>query len=137
MNPALHSSDRMDWETPPDFFEELHREFGFTLDVCATPENAKVRRYFTPEDDGLAQDWGDNICWCNPPYGRQIGDWIRKAYEESQRAATVVLLIPARTETAYWHDYVMRGEVRFIRGRLKFVGARYNAPFPCAVVIFR
>ena len=131
------SSDRMDWATPPDFYAALDAEFGFTLDVCATPENAKHPVYFTPTEDGLAQDWGGHVCWMNPPYGRQIGKWMAKAYTASQRGATVVCLVPSRTDTRWWHDYAARGEVRFVRGRLRFVGAPAPAPFPSAVIVFR
>ena len=127
---------RYDWETPPDLFACLDSEFGFDLDVCASSENSKCSRYLTIEDDALAHQWS-GTCWMNPPFGRDIGRWVRKAYEEAQAGATVVCLLPCRTCTGWWHDYVMKGEVRFLRGRLKFVGAPYNAPFPCAIVVFR
>jgi phage N-6-adenine-methyltransferase len=134
---AVWASSATDlWATPQDFFDALHAEFGFDLDVCATPENAKCSRYFTRDDDGLAQPW-TGVCWMNPPYGRGIGAWLRKAWESAQAGATVVCLVPARTDTAWWWDYAMKGEVRFIRGRLKFGGHKTNAPFPCAVVVFR
>jgi phage N-6-adenine-methyltransferase len=106
------------------------------VDVCATPDKAKCERFYSPEIDGLAQEWR-GTCWMNPPYGRVIGQWVKKAFESSRDGATVVCLLPARTDTAWWHDYCQRGEVRFIRGRLKFVGATANAPFPSAVVVFR
>jgi phage N-6-adenine-methyltransferase len=125
-----------DWETPPAFFAELDAEFGFTLDACATAATAKCGAFFTPADDALLRSW-DGVVWMNPPYGRQISAWVEKAFTEAVRGATVVCLLPARTSTAWWHDYCMRGEVRFIRGRLKFVGAPSAAPFPSAVVIFR
>ena len=130
-----------DWETPPEIFEPLAREFGFTLDVAAEPHNAKCDAFITPDDDGLVSDWGANVCWCNPPYGADIRRWIRKAWLSSKYGATVVMLIPARTDTAWWHDYAMRGDIRFLRGRITFyrsgqpVGT--NAPFASAVVIFR
>jgi phage N-6-adenine-methyltransferase len=127
---------REDWETPPDFFAALDAEFGFTLDVCATAANAKCAKYFTAEEDGLSQDWGANVCWMNPPYGARISRWMAKAYDASLRDATVVCLVPARTDTRWWHEYAERGERRFVRGRIRFVGARFNAPFPCAVVVF-
>lgn len=137
INSSLFSSASMEWETPQEFFDRLDAEFHFDLDVCATAENAKCARYFTPEEDGLAQEWG-GTCFMNPPYGREIGKWVRKAYEEAQKGATVVCLLPARTDTAWWHDYVMRAvEIRFIRGRLRFGGAANGAPFPSAVVVFR
>lgn len=136
MNAGLFTSKTDLWATPPAFFAELDKEFGFDVDVCAIPENAKCERFYSPEDDGLNQAW-EGTCYMNPPYGRQIGKWIRKAYEESQKGATVVCLIPARTDTAYWHDYVMKGEIRFIRGRLYFGDGTGPAPFPSAVVVFR
>ena len=134
---ACLSSEKMDWETPQEFFDNLNNEFGFTLDVCATPDNAKCHAYFTEQDNGLLFEWSGEKCWMNPPYGREIGKWMRKAYEESQKGAIVVCLVPARTDTAWWHDYAVKGEVRFIRGRLKFGGAKNAAPFPSAVVIFK
>lgn len=122
------------WETPQAFFDSLNDEFGFTLDVCALPENAKCQKFFNPVDDGLAQSWAGHVCWMNPPYGREIRAWMKKAYE---CGSLVVCLVPARTDAGWWHEYAMKGEIRFIRGRLKFSGHKYDAPFPCAVVIFR
>jgi phage N-6-adenine-methyltransferase len=139
MNTAVHFSSATDlWSTPQDFYDKLNEEFHFTLDVCATPENAKCERYFTKEQDGLAQEWR-GVCWMNPPYGREIGKWMKKAAFSSilPYVATVVCLVPARTDTAWWHNYAIHGEVRFIRGRLRFGGAKASAPFPSAVVIFR
>jgi len=134
---AVHFSSATDlWSTPQEFFDSLISEFSFGLDVCALPENAKCRRYFTPEQNGLAQRWR-GICWMNPPYGREIAAWVRKAYESARGGATVVCLLPARTDTAWWHDYCVKGEIRFIRGRLKFGGSKFSAPFPSALVIFR
>ena len=133
----IHFSSATDmWSTPQEFFDQLDSEFGFTLDVCSTHENAKCDQHFTESEDGLSQVW-DGVCWMNPPYGRTIGKWMRKAYESSLTGATVVCLVPARTDTAWWHDYAIRGEVRFLRGRLKFGGSINSAPFPSAVVIFR
>lgn len=131
------SSERMDWATPPALFAALDAEFGFTLDAAALPHNAKCARYFTPADDALAQDWGAGVVWLNPPYGRQIAAFMRKAYEASLAGATVVCLVPARTDTAWWHDVAARGEVRFLRGRVRFEGAAHGAPFPSAIVVFR
>ena len=128
-------NDKMDWETPQDLFEELDDEFHFTLDACALAWNTKHPNYFSPTDDALHSDW-QGVVWMNPPYGREIGKWMRKAYEESQKGTTVVCLVPSRTDTAWWHNYVMKGEIRFIRGRIKFVGAKDGAPFPSAIVIF-
>lgn len=133
-----YSSNRMDWETPIELFEAINREFHFTLDVCALADNAKCPRFFSPEDDGLTRSWGSDICWMNPPYGRVIGLWMKKALTASERGATVVCLVPARTDTAWWHDYAMKAsERRFIRGRVRFVGAKSSAPFPSALVVFR
>lgn len=134
---TVHFSSKTDMhETPREFFEALNSEFRFELDVCATPDNAKVQEYYTSEQDGLKQDW-KGVCWMNPPYGRTIGQWMRKAYESASKGATVVCLIPSRTDTAWWHEYVTKAkEVRFVRGRLKFGNAKNSAPFPSAVVIF-
>ncbi len=126
-----------EWETPPELFARLNGIYGFTLDVCSTDENAKCARHFTQADDGLAQTWAPEVCWMNPPYGRVIGQWMKKAYEESQNGATVVCLVPARTDAGWWHDYAMKGDIEFIRGRLRFSGASINAPFPSAIVVFR
>lgn len=131
-------ADRTDWATPPAFFAGLDKEFRFTLDVAASPHNAKCERYFTREDDGIHQDWSGEICFCNPPYGREIPKWVRKASGEARRGATTVMLIPARVDTSWWHDYIEgKAEVRFVRGRIRFVGAPFSAPFPSAIVIFR
>ena len=120
-----------------DFFNKLNTEFNFTLDPCATAENAKCSKFYTLEDDGLAQDWLNEIVFMNPPYGRQIKHWIKKAFDESLKGAIVVCLVPARTDTQYWHDYCMKAdEVRFIKGRLKF-SDKDAAPFPSAVVVFK
>lgn len=132
----MFSSKDMTWETPQDFFDRLNDEFHFTLDVCATYETAKCKYYYTPEQDGLKQQWG-GICWMNPPYGRETGKWLEKAYKESLNGNTIVCLIPSRTDTKYWHDYCMKAsEIRFVKGRLKFGNATAPAPFPSAVVIF-
>lgn len=137
MNTDLMFSSKTDmWSTPQATFDSLDLEFHFDLDVCALAENAKCARFFTPDVDGLKQIW-NGVCWMNPPYGREIAKWIRKAYQSSKLGATVVCLLPARTDTAAWHDYCMKGEVRFIRGRLKFGGHKNPAPFPSAIVIFR
>jgi phage N-6-adenine-methyltransferase len=136
-----------DWETPPEVFDPLNEEFGFTLDVAASPQNAKCARFLTTDDDGLISDWGSDVCWCNPPYGAEIARWIRKAWLASKYGATVVMLVPARTDTAWWHNYAVRGDVRFLRGRVRFLRAgqqvnsstkdRQCSPFPSAVVVFR
>ena len=126
---------REDWETPQELFEELNREFNFELDVCADESNRKCERYFTKTQNGLAQSWGGVTAWCNPPYGRDIASWVKKAAEES---GTVVMLLPARTDTRWFHEFVWKKtEIRFIKGRLKFGGAKASAPFASMVVIFR
>jgi len=133
----MFSSNDMTWETPQWLFDKLDKEFNFTLDVCALPETAKCKNYYTPQIDGLKQDWEDNICWMNPPYGREVGVWIEKAYKESLKGAIIVCLIPSRTDTKYWHDYCMKAnEIRFVKGRLKFGDSKNSAPFPSAIVIF-
>ena len=140
MNTDLMFSSKTDlWATPQEFFDKLNSEFNFTLDPCATSENAKCSKYYTVKEDGLKQDWGGETVFCNPPYGRAIKDWVKKCYEESGKPdTTVIMLIPARTDTAYFHDYIYHKarEVRFIRGRLKFGNATNSAPFPSMVVVF-
>ena len=131
------SSKTPEWSTPQDLFDKLHRVWEFTLDVCATAENAKVLYFYDKADDGLKQSWKGHVCWMNPPYGREIGKWMRKAFQESLRGAVVVCLVPARTDTVWWHDYAMKGDITFLKGRLKFGGATNSAPFPSAIVIFR
>jgi site-specific DNA-methyltransferase (adenine-specific) len=123
MNTAVMFSSETDlWSTPQDFFDELDKEFNFTLDPCATSENAKCDKYYTVVENGLNQDWQGHTVFCNPPYGKVIKDWVKKCYEESLKPnTTVVMLIPARTDTSYFHDYIYRKarEIRFIRGRRK------------------
>lgn len=135
INSGLFTSTTDLWATPQGFFDEYNHIYQFDLDVCATPENAKCSRYFTKEQDGLKQDW-KGACWMNPPYGREIGNWVKKAYESSLGGALVVCLLPARTDTAWFHDYCAKGNIKFIRGRLKFGGAKNSAPFPSMVVVF-
>ena len=139
INNGLMTSNTELWETPKDFFDKINEEFGFTLDACAMSFNAKLPNYFTPEQDALKQSW-NGIVWMNPPYGRVIKDWMAKAVNEWRNGATVVCLVPARTDTAWWHDYAMLGEIRFLRGRLKFIDENGNsqnsAPFPSALVIY-
>lgn len=152
MNKALFSTGKDLWETPQKFFDELNNEFHFTLDACATAENAKCEKYFTEKDDALIQDWGGNIVFCNPPYSRQGGQdmFVKKAYEESKKPnTTVVMLLPARTDTKRFREYIWlpENEIRFIKGRLSFEingkpmvdknGRPESAPFPSMIVIFR
>jgi phage N-6-adenine-methyltransferase len=136
MNADLMFSSKTDlWATPQDFFDKLNALHRFELDVCATAENAKCNKYYTVADDGLAQQW-QGVCWMNPPYGKDIKAWMKKAYQSSLNGAKVVCLVPARTDTQWWHDYAMKGQIEFIKGRLKFGGHKSSAPFPSAVVVF-
>jgi phage N-6-adenine-methyltransferase len=124
------------WATPGWLFDALHKEFGFTLDPCCDGSNAKCSKFYTPRENGLLRDWGTETVFMNPPYS-DVGDWMRKAYGAAQEGATVVCLVPARTDTQWWHEYVMKGEVRLLRGRLKFGDAENSAPFPSAIAVFR
>lgn len=134
---GMMSSNTPEWATPQSFFDALNREFSFTLDPCSTHENAKCEKHYTKEDDGLSKSWGGESVFCNPPYGRELPKWVKKCYDES-RHADVVMLIPARTDTSYFHDYIYgKAEIRFIRGRLKFNDGKQGAPFPSMVVIYR
>ena len=131
------SSATDQWSTPMAFFRTLDHEFGFVLDPCADADNAKCARYFTLDDDGLGQDWAPGPVFMNPPYGESIGQWVAKAWAEAQRGVLVVGLVPARTDTDWWHRYCIGQEVRFVRGRLKFGRSPNPAPFPSAVVVWR
>lgn len=135
---TVHTSSKtVEWETPQWLFNQLDKEFHFNTDVCATPDKAKCPHFFSPTEDGLRQTWVDQ-CWMNPPYGRPIGKWMQKAYESAASGnATVVCLVPARTDTRWWHEYCSQAEVRFIKGRVKFGTAKAGAPFPSAIVIFK
>ena len=135
--PAVwHRRQSDEWATPRDRFDEWDREFGpFTLDVAATAENAMCEQYFTIQDDGLAREWTGTV-WCNPPYS-SVGRWVEKAYASSLTGTTVVCLVPARTDTRWWHQFAEKGEVRFIKGRLRFSEAKSVAPFPSALLVFR
>ncbi len=135
VNKGLFSSATSEWSTPESFYDDLDAEFGFTVDVCSNQNNFKAPPL--PTFGALLAEWR-GVVWMNPPYGRQIQRWVQKAYESGQSGATVVCLLPSRTDTAWWHDYVMKAdEIRFIRGRLKFSGHKNNAPFPSAIVVFR
>jgi len=135
---TMLSSEDMTWGTPQKFFDELNKEFHFTLDPCATKETAKCKKYFTQKQDGLKQNWNKEIVFCNPPYGKEIGKWVKKASEA--QGGVVVMLIPARTDTKYFHEYIYnKTEIRFLKGRLKFDGKQKrsgSAPFPSMIVIF-
>ena len=134
---VMFSSKGQSWSTPNDFYAKLNLEFGFTLDPCATEEDTKCENYHTSEDDGLAQDWSGNIVFCNPPYDNMKG-WAKKCYEESLKPNTkVILLCPARPDTRYFREYIMKAkEIRFVEGRLKFGESKNPAPFPSMIAVF-
>ena len=141
INEGLYSSASSTWETPPDVFAKLDKEFHFTLDVCASRDNLGLI-YFSPEVNGLAQNWGTSTCFMNPPYGKEINEWVRKAFYASRSGATVVGLLPARTDTMWFHTYVYpHADLVFIKGRLKFwedgKPSKNSAPFPSMVAIWR
>jgi phage N-6-adenine-methyltransferase len=146
----MFSSKSDEWETPQDLFNKLNNEFNFTLDPCATEENHKCNKYYTIKDDGLSKDWSNEIVFVNPPYGRSIGKWVEKSYKESLKGTIVVMLIPSRTDTKWFHDYIYnKAEIRFIKGRLKFVNRLFPtwnkegnyklspAPFPSMIVVYK
>ena len=137
---VMFSSQTDQWATPQDFFDKLNQEFRFSLDPCADAFNHKCERYFTKDDNGLNQDWGGETVFCNPPYGREIGKWVEKCFTEvyCKNCECAVMLIPARTDTQWFHKYINhKAEVRFIKGRLKFGDSKNPAPFPSMVVVFR
>lgn len=139
MTDGLYSSNSQEWATPRWLFDELNNEFHFTLDLCATSENAKCGYFFTKDDDGLSRDWSGQVVFCNPPYGRAIAKWVKKCHDEAKKEGTkVVMLIPARTDTSYFHDYIYHSasEIRFIRGRLRFNDGKGVAPFPSMIVVY-
>ena len=145
----IHVSSKSDeWETPKDLFAKLHKQYNFEIDVCATDENHLCNVYWTKDDDALIQDWSGKVCWMNPPYGKNIGKFMKKAYEESLKGAIVVCLVPSRTDTKWWHDYAMKWSIEFLRGRLRFINRTFPswradgnfkvspAGFPSAIVVF-
>ena len=138
---TMLSSVKMDWETPKDFFNELNKEFDFTLDPCCSINNAKCNKFYTELDDGLLQDWSNERVFVNPPYGRAIKDWVKKCFDERNKADIIVMLIPARTDTLYFHKYIYHiAKIRFIKGRIKFIGNQKgsgSAPFPSMLCIFK
>lgn len=134
---VMFSSEDITWATPQEYFDKVNEEFNFNTDVCATRSNAKCKHFYSPKENGLLQEW-KGTCWMNPPYGKTIKDWIAKASLESKRGVTTVALLPARTDTRWFHDYIYeQHDVRFIKGRLKFSGAKSSAPFPSMLVIFK
>lgn len=136
LNRSLFASGRKEWTTPFQIIEALRTEFPFTLDAAASPENTVGRRFIDIENDALSQTWS-GVVWCNPPYGRRVDRWLAKGAESAEAGATVVFLLPARTDTAWFHEIVLpRAEVRFLRGRLRFGGSSNGAPFPSMLAIF-
>ena len=134
---AMFTSKSCEWETPKDLFKKLDAEFHFTLDPCSTDENAKCTKHYTRDQDGLTQDWTGEIVYCNPPYGRELPKWIKKCYEHFIRGGVAVMLIPARTDTKAFHQYIYgKAELRFIRGRLHYNESKYPAPFASMLVVF-
>ena len=140
MNEVHFSSKSNEWETPKEVFDALNNEFNFTLDPCCTKETAKCDKFYTILENGLKQDWSKDTVFVNPPYGREINNWVEKSYEEYLKGATVVMLIPARTDTKYYHNYIFnKAEVRFLKGRIKFLQngeIGQSAPFPSAIIVF-
>ena len=140
INKGMFTSNKDDWETPQDLFEELNSQFNFNLDAAASKKNAKCKRYFTKKDDALKQEWGNNVIWCNPPYGKQIGKFVEKAYYTWLKfpKSIVVMLLPARTDTKWFHEYIYnKAEIRYIKGRIHFSGSKNGAPFPSMIVIYK
>lgn len=135
------SSKSSEWETPQHIYDTLNKKYKFTLDPCATDKNHKCDKWYTKEQDGLLKDWSGEVCFVNPPYGTELGKWVKKAYNEYLKGATVVMLIPARTDTRYFHDYIYNiAKIEFIKGRISFLqeGKKLNsAPFPSMIVVFK
>ena len=140
-NDLMFSSEDMTWETPMHLFNSMDKEFNFTLDPCCVEKTAKCDKFFTPKENGLIQDWSKDVCFVNPPYGREITHWVEKSYLEHLKGATVVMLIPARTDTKWFHNWIYnKAEIRFIKGRIKFLTngkIKDSAPFPSMIVIFK
>ena len=135
---VMFSSKTPEWATPQDLFDRLNEKYHFNLDSASTDENAKCQNHYTVSDDGLAKSWGGYTVFCNPPYGREIGKWVEKAYNESLKPNTlIVMLLPARTDTKWFHNYCVKGKIEFIKGRLKFGGCKNSAPFPSMIVVFK
>ena len=143
MEEVLFSSKSNEWENPQEFYDELNREFNFTLDPCCQEHNHKCDKYYTVQQDGLSKSWAGETVFCNPPYGRSIGKWVEKCYEEHLKGTVVVMLIPSRTDTTWFHKYILgKAEIRFVKGRMRFINrerpeTRGLAPFPSMVVVYR
>ena len=135
INNSLFSSKNEEWETPQYLFESLDQEFKFTVDVASNDENYKVYKHYTKKEDGLNQNWNNERVWCNPPYGKNIYEWVKKAYLSK---SLVVMLLPARTDTKWFHEYILnKAEIRFLKGRLRFGNSKNSAPFPSMIVIYK
>lgn len=135
---GLMSSNTDEWATPKEFYKELNNEFHFTLDPCANDFNYKCENYYTREQNGLEQNWSGYRVFCNPPYGREIGKWVEKAFNENKKGVFVVMLLPARTDTKWFHNFIYKKhEIRFIKSRLKFNDGKQSAPFPSMIVIMK
>lgn len=130
------SSKRLDWTTPTDLFNKLDEIYHFDLDAAASEENALCNFFYTKETNGLAHSWAGQRVWCNPPYGKGIREWTRKASAEAEGAKLIVMLVPARTDTIWWHEAVATARVVYLKGRLKFGGQKNAAPFPSALLIW-
>lgn len=133
-------STNYEWETPDSVYKPLEKEFGITFDVCATPSNKKTQRFFDKQANGLLKEWKNagNVVWMNPPYGNEIAKWVRKAHDEAKKGVTTIALLPARTDTSWFQNYILdKHEVRFLKGRIKFKDAKSSAPFPSMIVIFK
>lgn len=141
-NNGRYNGNGREWETPPEIFDPLDREFRFTLDPCATEKTARCLLYFTESENGLAKEWGRHRVFMNPPYGREIYEWTKKARESAKSGALVVGLLPASTDLSWWHEDVLgaQAEIRYIRGRVRFLnGGPYRASgfFPSVIVVWR
>lgn len=138
-NEVMFSSKTDEWSTPQDLFDRLNEEFHFDLDVCANETNHKCALYYDQNQDGLKMPWKNHIVWCNPPYGREIGKWVHAAKQEHMtNGTTIVMLLPARTDTKWFHEDILGwADIRFLKGRLKFGGSKNSAPFPSMLVIYQ
>lgn len=139
MDKVLFSSKSNEWATPQDLYDKLNNKYNFTLDPCSTIENHKCNKFYTIKENGLIQDWSNEIVFCNPPYGREIYDWVKKCYNEYLKGTKIVLLIPSRTDTKYFHEFLYNKpniKIQFIKGRLKFGNSDNSAPFPILLAYF-
>ena len=139
MDKVLFSSKSNEWATPQDLYNKLNNRYNFTLDPCSSLENHKCDKFYTIKENGLIQDWSNEVVFCNPPYGREIYDWVKKCYNEHLNGTKIVLLIPSRTDTKYFHEFLYKKpniKLEFIKGRLKFGDSNNSAPFPSLLAYF-